>query len=154
MGGFSVAYAQLTISIKRPVDEVFNFILDGENNMLWRPSLTDIKKATGKSLEVGTTFIQGMRGPFGRRISGDYEITGCEKNKFISFQVINGPARPNGTYDFEYNGTETNVTFTLSFKPKGITCLMDPMINSQMQIEVGNLKNVKEYLEAKELLTN
>lgn len=148
MEGFSVAYAQQSVSIKRPVDEVFHFILDGENNMLWRPSLTDIKNATGESLEVGTTFIQGMKGPFGRRISGDYEITSCEKNKFISFQVISGPARPNGTYDFEYNGTETKVTFTLSYRPKGIARFMDPMINSQMQIEVGNIQNVKKYLEA------
>ena len=142
-----MAYAQTSISINKPVEEVFNFILDGENNKLWRPSVTDVKKTTDKTPGVGTTFVQGLKGPFGRRISGDYEITGCEKDKFISFKVISGPARPAGQYDLEYDGKETRVAFTLSFQPKGLAKLMDPMINRQMQLEVANLANMKTYLE-------
>jgi hypothetical protein len=144
-----MANAKYTISINRPVDEVFKFILEGENNALWRPSVIDIKNISGGNLGVGTTFAQGLKGPFGRRISGDYVITGCEKDKTITFQVIKGPARPMGTYDFEHNGMETVVTFALSFNPKGIARLMDPMIKSQMELEVSNLVNLKKYLETK-----
>ncbi|MCD9025090.1 SRPBCC family protein [Cohnella silvisoli] len=143
-----MAFAKSSISIRKPVDEVFDFILDGENNNLWRPAVTDVKNTSGKVLGVGTTFIQGMKGPFGKRISGDYEIIGCEKNKLISFKVISGPARPTGKYEFEYDGTETRVTFALSLESKGFARLMDSMITKQMQLEVANLSNMKTYLES------
>lgn len=142
-----MAYAKKSVVIHKSVEEVFHFILDGENNKCWRPSVINVQKTSSNDLGVGTIYKQGMKGPFGRRISGDYEITKCEKNKVISFQVISGPARPTGNYDFESNGSETKVTFTLSFHPTGFAKLMDPMINKQMQVEVANLSNIKTCLE-------
>jgi hypothetical protein len=142
-----MAHAKSTISINKPVNEVFQFILKGENNKFWRPAVIDIRNASNNSLGLGTIFIQGMKGPFGRRIDGDYEIIGCEENKLISFQVIKGPAKPTGTYDFQWNGKETIVTFTLALELKGIARLMDSMINKQMELEVGNLSNLKKYME-------
>ncbi|WP_416826201.1 SRPBCC family protein [Ectobacillus polymachus] len=142
-----MAYAKSNVTIHKSVDEVFKFILDGENNKLWRPSVIDVQKTSANDLGVGTIFKQGMKGPFGRRISGDYEITQCEKNKVISFQVISGPARPIGNYNFESDGSETKVSFTLSFNPTGFAKLMDPMINKQMQLEVANLSNIKTFME-------
>ncbi|GGL54944.1 SRPBCC family protein [Sporolactobacillus putidus] len=142
-----MAYAQFTVSINRPVNEVYDFILNGENNKFWRPSVIEVKKETDESVAVGTKFIQSMKGPFGKKISGDYEITGCETNNNIAFKVVSGPARPSGNYDFNDEGTSTKVTFTLSLTPTGIARLMDPMINKQMQLEVANLSNMKTYLE-------
>jgi hypothetical protein len=62
--------------------------------------------------------------------------------------VVAGPARPVGTYRFESAGSSTKVTFVLDFQPKGLARLMDNMINYVMRAEVGNLSNLKSYLEA------
>ncbi|WP_100487995.1 SRPBCC family protein [Sporolactobacillus pectinivorans] len=144
-----MAFAEFAVSIHRPVKEIYDFILNGENNKLWRPSVVDVKQETAGAIDIGTKFSQTMKGPFGKSISGDYEITECKADQTISFKVISGPARPVGHYVFENDGEETKVTFTLSFKPSGFARLMDPMINKQMQLETVTISNVKKYLEEK-----
>jgi uncharacterized membrane protein len=142
-----MAHAEGKITIHRPVQEVFDFVLDGTNNQLWRPAVTDIKPLTEKPYGVGSAFKQGLKGP-GGRIDGDYQITECRPNQVIKFQVNAGPARPTGTYQFESDGTSTTVTFVLDFQPKGLAKLMNPMIQSSMQSEVATLANLKSYLES------
>src|SRR5689334_12051876 len=95
-----MAHAEGSITINRPVKEVFDFILDGRNSALWRPSVLDVQLMPGNPLGVGAIFKQGLKGP-GGRIDGDYEIVECKPNELIRFQVIAGPARPTGTYLFK-----------------------------------------------------
>jgi len=142
-----MAHAEGKITIDRPVQMVFDFILDGANNPLWRPSVVDIKPLAEKPYGIGSAFKQGLKGP-GGRIDGDYQITECKPNQIIEFQVIAGPARPIGTYHFETDERSTTVTFVLDFQLKGLAKLMNPMIQSSMQSEVGTLANLKSYLES------
>lgn len=141
-------HAEESITINRPVGDVFDFVLDGTKNPLWRPAVVDIQRVPGKSLDVGAVYKQGLKGPGGRRIDGDYEIVECQPNELIKFQVITGPARPTGIYRFELIGNSTRVTFTLHLEPKGLTRLLSPMITSTMKGEVATLSNLKAYLES------
>lgn len=143
-----MAHADNSILIKQPVKSVFDFVLEGENNRYWRPAVVDIQRLPGKPGGVGAVYKQGLKGPGGGRIDGDYEITECRTNEFIQFHVTAGPARPIGSYLFEDLGGATRVTFTLHFEPKGLAKLMDSMISKTMQSEVANLANLKEYLES------
>ena len=142
-----MAHAEESITIHRPINTVFDFVLDGTNCPLWRPGVVDIQRVPGKPLGVGAAFKQGLKGPGGRRIEGDYEIVECQPNELIKFQVISGPARPTGTYRFETVGDATRVTFMLHYEPKGLARLMDPMITRTMRSEVATLSNLKAYLE-------
>ncbi len=142
-----MAHAENAITIDRPVNDVFDLILDGTKNPLWRPGVLDVENiSAGNSVIVGTKFKQGMKGP-GGRIDADYEIVTCEQNALIEFQVTAGHARPRGVYRFRDLGKSTEVTFVLDYQPKGLARLMDPMINNQMKNEVGTLANLKAYLE-------
>lgn len=141
-----MAYAENKITINRPVSDVFAFVLDGDNNSKWRPGVLDIQRLTSKPDGVGSKFKQGLKGP-GGRIDGDYEITECEPNKSIQFQVTAGPARPMGSYSFEASGNATTLTFVLHFEPKGLQKLMNGIITRTMQSEVATLSNLKAYLE-------
>src|SRR6266498_4965167 len=142
-----MAHAEGNITINRPVKEVFDFILDGMNSLLWRPSVIDVQQVPGKPLGVGAIFKQGLKGP-GGRIDGDYEIVECKPYELIKFQVIAGPARPMGTYVFKSIGNSTQVTFILDFQPKGLAKLMDGMISKSMKEEVATLSTLKTYLES------
>ena len=142
-----MAHAENTVTIDRPPKQVFDFILDGANGPKWRPDVTDVQLQPGKPLGVGATFKQGMKGP-GGRIDADYQIVESKPNEWIKFQVVAGPARPVGTYKLEPVGGSTRVTFVLDFQPKGFARLMDGMINKSMKSEVGNLTNLKSYLES------
>ncbi len=140
-------HAEESITINRPIGDVFNFVLDGTNNPLWRPAVIDIQRVPGKPSNVGAIFKQGLKGPGGRRIDGDYEIVECQPNELIKFQVISGPARPTGTFRFEAVGNSTRVTFTLHLDAKGLTRLISPMIGQTMKSEVATLSNLKAYLD-------
>ena len=143
-------HAEESITINRPVSAVFNFVLDGTNNPLWRPAVLDIERVPGKPSGAGAVYKQGLKGPGGRRIDGDYEIVECVPDKLIRFQVIAGPARPTGMYRFEAIGNATRVTVALNLDAKGLTRLISPMIASTMRSEVARLSNLKAYLESLE----
>ncbi len=142
-----MAHAEGSITVERPVNVVFDFLLDGLNNPRWRPSVADIRRVPGKPSGVGAAFKQGLKGPGGGGIDGDYEIVASQPNELIKFQVTAGPARPMGTYKFEASGNATRLTFILHYEPKGLARLMDPMISASMRSEIAMLSNLKAYLE-------
>ena len=143
-----MAHAENSVTIGRPVKIVYDFVLNGANSPLWRPSVTDVSLQPGKALGAGAVFKQGLTGPGGRRIDGDYQIVEAKPESSIRFQVIAGPARPEGRYTFEPDGKATKISFALDFKPKGLAKLIDGMITESMQEEVGMLSNLKEFLES------
>jgi len=143
-----VAHAEGSIAIEGPAEAAFNFILDGLNNPLWRPSVLDIQRTTGQSLGVGASYKQGIKGPGGSRIDGDYKIVECQPNRLIRFNVTSGPARPTGIYKFEARDGMTWVTLFLDYQPKGLAWLMDSMVEKAMQGEIAVLSNLKVYLES------
>jgi uncharacterized membrane protein len=142
-----MAHAEGDVTIDRPAATVFDFLLDGMNNPKWRPTVLDIQRFPGTPPGVGARFKQVLKGPGGRRIDGDYEITVSEPNSLIRFQVIAGPARPTGTYRLETPGDTTRVTLLLEYSPRGLARLMDSMIERTMRAEVGMLASLKTYLE-------
>jgi len=139
--------ASYSVTIARPIDEVFAFVLDGENCTQWRPGVLDIKRLSGEG--VGTRYAQGVKGPMGRRIAADYEITALEPNRRIEFQTVTGPARPHGRYDFEpTDDGGSRLTFSLDAAITGLRgLLLGGMVQKTMDGEVRTLDNLKRVLE-------
>jgi carbon monoxide dehydrogenase subunit G len=142
-----VAHASNEVLVNRPPGEVFAFIADGLNNPKWRPGVLSIELASGSAGQVGAVYRQLIKGPGGRKIDGDYEITRVESGKELSFQVVAGPARPTGSYSLEPAGDATRLRFVLDFQPKGLARLMGPMIQKTMRSEVAQLSALKQVLE-------
>ncbi len=138
-----MASAQATVLINEPIEKVFEFILNGENNRLWRPSVTEIKAMT-KPIGVGTVFYQRMLGPNGIKIEADYEIIECDRNKKIAFKVLNGPYRAVGTFDFTAIEKTTKVRFCFS---ENASQVAETVKKIHLQRVVDTLINVKEYLD-------
>src|SRR5262249_39215717 len=74
----AMAHAEDSVTIDRPAETVFDFLLDGMNNPKWRAGVLDIEHIAGTPEGIGARFKQGLKGPGGRRIDGDYQITACE----------------------------------------------------------------------------
>jgi uncharacterized protein YndB with AHSA1/START domain len=140
--------AKHTVTIRRAVDKVFSFVADGEKCPQWRPGVLDIRKVAGDD-GVGTRYEQGVKGPMGRRIAADYEITRFEPNRLMEFRTVTGPARPRGRYEFESDPEGTRLTFSLDAEMGGLKGLiMGPMVTRTMESEVQNLDNLKQVLES------
>ncbi len=142
-----MSHAAGSIIVDRPVELVFNFILDGENNPLWRPSVIEVRRTTQET-GVGATYRQVIKGPGGNRIDGDYRIIECKPGQRIRFEVTGGPVRPVGKYLFEDLGDSTQVQLILDFQPHGLARLMDGMVEKAMREEVAVLENLKKVLES------
>jgi uncharacterized protein YndB with AHSA1/START domain len=138
--------ASYSVTIRRPVDDVFAFVADGEKCPQWRPGVLDIKHASGEG--VGARYVQGVKGPMGRRIAADYEITAFEPSRRIEFQTVTGPARPHGRYDFEAVEGGTRLTFALDAELSGLRrLLMGGAVQRTMDSEVRTLDRLKTILE-------
>jgi uncharacterized membrane protein len=142
-----VPSAQHSISIRRPLADVFAFVADGENAMRWRPGVLDVSRRSGDGL--GAIYRQGVKGPGGRRIAADYEITAFEPDRRIAFRAIAGPVRPTGEYRFAPDGDGTTVSLGLDATLTGWKrLLMGRAVQSTMDSEVQNLEALKSILEA------
>jgi len=66
----------------------------------------------------------------------------------LAFRTVEGPVRPEGRYEFAEEDGATRFTFSLNAELKGIKKLMSPMVQKQMNAEVGNLDSLKRVLES------
>ena len=139
--------ARNAVTIRRPVDEVFAFLADGENNPKWRTGIVDIARTHGDG-GVGTAYRQGVRGPMGRRIDADYAISAFVPNQLIEFQTVAGPVRPHGRFEFESVAGGTHLTFSIEAEMGGLRRLfMESMVQKTMHAEVESLDRLKRVLE-------
>lgn len=139
--------AQGSVTINRPLGDVFAFVANGENATKFRPGVLDVSHVSGDG--VGAVYRQGVKGPGGRRIPADYEVTAFEPNRRIAFHAIAGPVRPSGEYRFEASGEQTTVNFSLEAEVTGWKRLvMGRAVQSTMDAEIGTLQTLKRILES------
>jgi carbon monoxide dehydrogenase subunit G len=137
--------AENSIVINRPRSEVFEFVTNHENDSKWRPGVLDIERASGHGR--GAVYRQGVKGPMGRRIPADIEVTAYEEGSHVAFRTLAGPVRPEGSYRFEEANGGTRVTFSLNADLRGAQKLMGPMVSKSMRNQVDALQNLKRVLE-------
>jgi uncharacterized membrane protein len=137
--------AENSVVINRPRSEVFAFVADHENDPKWRPGVADIKRASGEG--QGAIYTQGMKGPMGKRIDADFEVTAYQSDTLLAFRTLAGPVRPEGSFRFEDADGGTRVTFSLNAELTGGKKLMAPMVGKSMRGEVAALDNLKRVLE-------
>jgi uncharacterized membrane protein len=139
-------HAESEAEIQRPIAEVFGFLADAENDPKWRRGVIEISRVSGSG--VGARYRQGVKGPGGRRLDADIEITQLEPDSLIGFRATSGPVRPTGQYRLESAGSGTRVHFTLDADLPGLKKVMAPVVQKTMNSEVGQLENLKRVLEA------
>jgi carbon monoxide dehydrogenase subunit G len=136
-----VPSASNEVVVDRPAADVFAFLGNAENDAKWRPGVLEIKRASD------TTYRQTVKGPAGRSISADVEITESQPNELIAFRATSGPVRPRGRYKLTPDGDGTRVRFELEAELGGLKRLMAPMVQKTMDGEVAALANLKRVLE-------
>jgi uncharacterized protein YndB with AHSA1/START domain len=139
--------AKRTISIKRSPADVFAYVANGLNAPNWRSGVLDISLVSG--LGAGAVYRQGVKGPGGRRIAADYEVTAFEPDRRLAFKAIAGPVRPIGEYTFEETPEGTALTFSLDEPLSGLKrFVFSRPVQQTMDAEMKALDRLKELLEA------
>ena len=147
--GHAMAKMESTVTIARPVEEVFRFFLAlDENAPKVDPSAGSVLKSPDRPAGPGTTF-RFRQQTLGKVRETTTRFTGVEPNKKIEFEAVIGPMRPKASLTFEPADGGTRVTFRGDSNPVGPLRWLNPVFNRKGQQVWGQrLGRVKAVLEA------
>jgi hypothetical protein len=137
------------VSIERPPDVVFRYLLDPKLQALWSDvpmeRLTDGPFATGSRLEV--TFAGG---PLKARIG--LELTAVEPGRRLAFESFSGPIRWTGAYALSPEGpTGTLVSQAGQLVFTGLWRLLEPLAGAEIKTgEIKELERLTAVVESQE----
>jgi uncharacterized protein YndB with AHSA1/START domain len=131
-----------TITIHRPVDEVFAYLCDVEHGHQYISGQRAAHKTSAGELGIGTKFATA--GKFLRQ-GGTNEVTEYEPNRRLAWKALFG-ARATTTWGLETSGPSTRVKFTRVSEAPGLLRLADPLMeqfaNGQVDRDLGALKEL------------
>lgn len=137
-----------TVAIDRPIEEVWEFVMDVENEPLWQTTLDAATRLGSGPLRVGS-LVREARRFLGRRIDTTWEMTECDAPVRSSIRSVEAPFAWSGTYALAEKGGGTRFTLTLQGDPGSFFRLAEPVFARIARREVaGNLANLKDVLEA------
>jgi uncharacterized membrane protein len=138
---------ELSVVIGRPVEEVFAFATDPENDPLWQSTSLETEMTSGEPVGVGTTFRNTSKF-LGRRIETAYEVTEMEPPRRQCVKIVSGPIPGSGCYLFEPAEGGTRFTQTFDAEVGGFFSLAEPLvaraIRRQTEADMATLKDVLE----------
>ena len=134
-----------SIIINRPIEEVFAFVTNLDNETRWQP---EIKLVTLEGpLQVGSTFRE-LRVTFGRTYDWHFRITEFDPPHRITIDTIGGSARYRGSRLFEAVVGGTKVTEVGELEMPRFLRLFNPLFSwlSQrpLRLAYGRLQQLIE----------
>jgi carbon monoxide dehydrogenase subunit G len=118
-----------TTTIDRPIEQVFAFLADGENDPKFSPRVQQIERTTDGPSGVGTVFKSTVRDA-GMTSQREFKLTEFEQPSKIrwSEQSKNAITVPEGGYDLAPEGDgATRVTIFNNFEARGLAKLILPL---------------------------
>jgi len=140
-----------SVVIERPLEEVFAFVANRENDAQWAPVVTETRKTTEGPLDVGTTYEQAGRF-LGRNVQMHFEVTEYEPNRKIVQRLMSqGQLVATSVCSVEAVSGGTRLTLTGEAQTGGFFWLLPDriMIFPAQRIMGVALTNLKELLETR-----
>jgi uncharacterized protein YndB with AHSA1/START domain len=143
-----VPSAERTLTIAAPIEKVFAFFTNAENDAAWRSDVVEAK-AEGP-MAVGTIVRQVVAGPAGiGHVAADSQVTAYEPPNTYAFKIIAGPVRPQGSFTFAEVDNGTSVTMKLDVDIRGPQkFVFSKPAQSAMNATMKSLDKAKAVLEA------
>jgi len=117
---------EVTIHLKKPVEQVFAFITDTSKLSTWQSNLIKSEQLTEGPLRTGSRFRE-VRRINNKEEQIEAEITTLETNKRLETKTVTRPqAMVSYVLDPEQGGTRLKYKFTL--ETSGLMRLMEPVI--------------------------
>jgi uncharacterized membrane protein len=139
---------EMTVEIDRPLEEVFEFLADLENDPRWRREWVDAKRTSEGPIGVGTTtslFAQVL----GRRTEAVYAVTEYDPDRAVTWKTVRGPLPLTFRRSVEAEGDGTRVTIGYAGDFHGLLGLLRPLIVPIGKRALrGDLPTLKQLLES------
>jgi uncharacterized membrane protein len=139
---------ETSVVINRPVDEVFAFTTNFENQPKWQSRLLEVKKTSEGPIGVGTTW-RGVAMFLGQRIENSTVMTEYEPNRTYAGKSTSGPVPAEARLSYEPLEGGTRLSFTLEAQPGGFFKLTEPLLKSLFKRQTeADLATLKDLMEA------
>jgi uncharacterized protein YndB with AHSA1/START domain len=139
-----MAVVKRTQVINKPVDVVFQTVVDVANFPNWNPSTPRARKLSNEEIGNGTRFELEVR-PFGKV---QHELREFDRNKQVrlvpSMKLLSGGHR----FIFTAEGGKTRIEHELEMTPKGVFKIFIPLIGMMGKKNLRDLADsLQRYLE-------
>ena len=145
-----MANYEQSVWINRPVEEVFEYATNPENEPLWNTGMQESEITSEGPLGVGTK-VRSVSHVLGRTVETTWEVTEYEVNRRKAVKSTSGPIPFEATSVFESVEGGTKLTFTIQAEAGGIFRLIAPVIIRMGKGQTENsFANLKQLLEAQD----
>ncbi len=142
---------EVSIVINRPLEEVFAFLSNLENNSKWRSGQIEARKTSEGPIGVGTTYRM-VNNVLGQRLEGEAEVTEYEPNRKQASTSKSGYFPLAAQRIFERAVGGTRVRFVVEAEPGGIFKVAEPLLASMAKRRVEtDAATLKDLMEARAL---
>jgi uncharacterized protein YndB with AHSA1/START domain len=119
---------EASVVIDRPIEEVFAFLADGENDPKFSPRVLEISKTTDGPPGVGTVYASTVKDA-GMKTKREFRLTEFEPPTRIRWaeESKNVVTAPEGGYDLAPDGNGTRVTVHNVLEGHGFGKLIAPL---------------------------
>jgi uncharacterized protein YndB with AHSA1/START domain len=119
---------EATIVIDRPIEDVFAFLADGENDKKFSSRVMEIAKTTDGPPGVGTVYASTVKDA-GMKTHREFELTEFEPPTKIRWTEVskNLVVAPEGGYDLAPSGAGTELTLFNELQGRGVGVLIAPL---------------------------
>ena len=136
-----------SVTVNRPVDEVWSFIINWENTTRWSRGVLEARQTSDGPLGVGSRLRTVVKA-FGRRRTADYLVTEYEPNHALAFTVTAGPMTSRARYSVQPAGAGTRLTAFGQAEATGLYKLLAPLLvrilKRHSQDDLASLKRILE----------
>jgi len=142
----TVARIEASVTVKRPVDEVFAVLSDWTKSPTWISGMQSVTKTSDGPIGIGTTY-EGLGKALGRKLEADFTVTELEPNRRYAIASTR-PSPTTMTFVFESVNGGTRVDRTMDSDPASFFKLAEPlllpMMKRQMQTDFETLRDLME----------
>lgn len=142
-----MAEVRNTIVINRPVEEVFSYATNIENQVQWVGPITEARQTSDGPVGIGTTAIRVMN-VLGRTIETPYKYTEFKPNSSFSTETTSGSLQTSERFTFESVEGGTKVVLEGQVEASGVLKIAGPvlagMARRQSAADMGTMKDLLE----------
>jgi carbon monoxide dehydrogenase subunit G len=134
-----------SIEIRRTAREIYDYICDPSRLGEWRDGLLGVERLSPTGMIDGAVYHETIATPLGpKQVTVRLSTTPPER---LSFEVLDGPFRPNGSVTLRDLGEITEVTYGMQGPsvmgiPSPLDRVVEDMLTKNVENSVENLKRI------------
>ncbi len=136
-----------SVFINRPLQDVFDFVANLENDPKWQASIVSVKQTSDGPVGAGSTFRYHTK-YLGRKSETEIQLTSFDPPNGASVKVLSGPVPFGNTYKFKAQDDGTLLTFMGWAEIGGFFKIAEGLagkqIEKKMEADAAALKKVLE----------